>query len=124
RRARQRALLAEVVYEPVDELPSTGDRSPLDLALANRRRVVVGRLLEELPQAVAEALALHFFLGYTVDEIAVTEAVSPNTVWSRLRLGKQALRRRLASDAALSGLLRGKGGPWGGGPGAGTGGGA
>src|SRR5882672_6537005 len=64
RRTRQRAQLAEVVYEPVDELPNSGERSPLDLALASRRRLVVGRLLEELPQAVAEALALHFFLGY------------------------------------------------------------
>jgi len=109
RRARQRALLAEVVYEPVDELPSIGERSPLDLALASRRRLVMGRLLDELPQAVAEALALHFFLGYTVDEIAATEAISPNTVWSRLRLGKQALRRRLAGDAALAELLREKG---------------
>ena len=97
-----------MVDEPVDELPDAADRSPLDLALAARRRAVVSGLLDELPQVIAESLALHFFLGYTVDEIAETEAVSPNTIWSRLRLGKQALRRRLAGDATLAEMLRGK----------------
>jgi len=108
RRVRHRAQLVEMVDEPVDELPDAADRSPLELALAARRRVLVSRLLDELPQVIAEALALHFFLGYTVDEIAETEAVSPNTIWSRLRLGKQALRQRLVGDATLAEMLRGK----------------
>jgi RNA polymerase sigma-70 factor (ECF subfamily) len=64
----------EVVYEPVDELPNSGGVR-LDLAWpagdawwwAGSRRA---------SQAVAEALALHFFLGYTVDEIAASDAIS------------------------------------------------
>jgi len=106
RRARLRAHLVEVVDEPVDELPDAGEITPLDLALASRRRTIVGRLLDELPQVISESLALHFLLGYTVDEIAATEQVSPHTVWSRLRLGKQALRRRLAGDDTLTDMLR------------------
>lgn len=106
RRARVRARLAEVVDEPIDELADAGGRSPLEQAVASRRRLLVRGLLDELPEVIAEALALHFFLGYTVDEIAAADAVSPNTVWSRLRLGKQALRRRLAADATLAEMLR------------------
>jgi RNA polymerase sigma factor (sigma-70 family) len=106
RRKRLRAQLVEIVDEPIDELPDGGDLTPLDVALANRRRAIVGNLLDELPQVIAEALALHFLLGYTVDEIAATEEVSPHTVWSRLRLGKKALRRRLAGDTSLTDMLR------------------
>jgi DNA-directed RNA polymerase specialized sigma24 family protein len=66
---------------------------------------VVRQLLDELPDVIAEALALHFILGYTVDEIAAAASVSPNTVWSRLRLGKQTLRRKLEGDARIAELL-------------------
>ena len=63
------------------------------------------QLLDELPDLLAEALALHFAFGYTVEEIAATAAISPNTVWSRLRLGKRALRRKLGRDAQLAELF-------------------
>ena len=79
--------------------------SPWATTVSTRRRVLVRQLLDELPDVIAEALALHFILGYTVDEIAEAAAISPNTVWSRLRLGKQALRRKLEGDARLAELL-------------------
>jgi RNA polymerase sigma-70 factor (ECF subfamily) len=106
RRTRLRAQAVELADEPVDELPDGGACSPLAAALAARRRTLVRGLLDELPEVIAEALALHFILGYTVDEIAAAGAVSPNTVWSRLRLGKQALRRKLDRDRRLAELLR------------------
>jgi RNA polymerase sigma-70 factor (ECF subfamily) len=86
-------------------LADEGARSPLAGAVASRRRALVRRMLDDLPDVIAEALALHFVLGYTVDEIAAAVAVSPNTVWSRLRLGKQALRRRLGADERLREML-------------------
>jgi RNA polymerase sigma factor (sigma-70 family) len=76
--------------------------SPLAGAVAARRRDVLRALLLELSEPVAEALALHFILGYTVDEIAATSGVPANTVWSRLRLGKEALRRKVLSDARVA----------------------
>lgn len=79
--------------------------SPLAATVAGRRRRAVRRLLDELPDPIAEALGMHFVLGYTVDEIAAAAAVPPNTVWSRLRLGKQALRRKLIGDARLAEIL-------------------
>lgn len=83
--------------------------SPLATTVTTRRRALVRQLLDELPDVIAEALALHFILGYTVDEIADAAAISPNTVWSRLRLGKQALRRKLEGDARLAELLEMRG---------------
>lgn len=92
-----------------DGLPIEQAASPLATTLTARRRALVRQLLDELPDVIAEALALHFILGYTVDEIADAAAISPNTVWSRLRLGKQALRRKLEGDARLAELLEVRG---------------
>jgi len=37
-------------------------------------------------------------LGYSVEEIAAASSVPKNTVWSRLRLGKQRLRLKLSGE--------------------------
>jgi RNA polymerase sigma factor (sigma-70 family) len=105
-RTRQRFSAPEgAVDAPADDRTT----SPLVHAIANRRRSVVLDLLERLASPTAEALAMHFVLGYTVDEIAAAAGVPPNTVWSRLRLGKQALRRALAQDSAMSEFLEARG---------------
>jgi RNA polymerase sigma-70 factor (ECF subfamily) len=62
----------------------------------------VRRLLDDLPEALGEAMALHFMLGHTAMEIAAVTRVSVNTVWSRLRLGRERLRLTLSSDERLS----------------------
>jgi RNA polymerase sigma-70 factor, ECF subfamily len=53
------------------------------------------RVLRRLPDAQAEALSLHFVQGFSVDEAAALTQVSPNTVKTRIRLGKRRLLRRL-----------------------------
>jgi RNA polymerase sigma factor (sigma-70 family) len=108
RRARVRAREAEAHAGAgaIDDLPGD-DLSPLATTVASRRRALVRQLLDELPEPIAEALALHFILDHTVDEIAEASSVPANTVWSRLRLGKQALRRKLAADARLAEMLQG-----------------
>jgi RNA polymerase sigma-70 factor (ECF subfamily) len=80
-------------------------KSPQSLLLAKRRREQLMALLDELPTATAEALALHFVLGMTVDEIAEAAQSPQNTIWSRLRLGKQALRRKLTTNQNVAVLL-------------------
>ncbi len=62
---------------------------------------VVRELVATLPEALAEALVLHVILGYTVEEIARTCQVPAETVRSRLRLGRQALRKRVLSSPTL-----------------------
>ncbi|MCA9644575.1 MAG: RNA polymerase sigma factor [Polyangiaceae bacterium] len=52
-------------------------------------------LLDELVEEQAETLALRTVLGFSIDEIAEAMEVPRNTVKSRLRLAKAALRERL-----------------------------
>ena len=97
---RQGHASGDTVENLPDELPS-----PLATTLTTHRREMVRHLLNDLPEVLAESLAMHFVLGYTVEEIAVVLSVSPSTVWSRLRQGKRALRRRLESDSNLAEML-------------------
>lgn len=87
--------------------PDVGVEDPrgVDWALAARRRELVRRLLDELPEPQAEALVLHCAAGMTVDELARASGVPLETARSRLRLAKAALRLRVASDPAASDLL-------------------
>jgi RNA polymerase sigma factor (sigma-70 family) len=75
------------------------------LAIAERRSALVRRLLDELPDRQAEALALRFLLGYSLEETAAAVQAPVNTVRSRIRLAKEAVRGRIAADRSLSALL-------------------
>jgi RNA polymerase sigma factor (sigma-70 family) len=90
------------------DVPDPGAGSPHDVAVARERRRIVRELLDRLPEPTAEALASHFMLGYTVEEIALSTGTSPNTVWSRIKLGKRALARALADDPRLRELHPGR----------------
>jgi RNA polymerase sigma factor (sigma-70 family) len=85
-----------------DSVAAGPESSPLARLEADRRRDAIRRLLDELPESIGEAMALHFMLGHTVPEIAAATHVPVNTVWSRLRIGKERLREKLAGDAKLS----------------------
>lgn len=103
--AQRRLIDSDQVME---DLPAVSPSTPLGDALSARRREILRKVLDSLPDVIAQALALHFVLGYTVDEIATATASPPNTIWSRLRLGKQALRRLFAADAQLSDIFGGE----------------
>ncbi len=103
-RRRQQTRERWVVLESPEEqlAPTAPEASPLAHLEAARRREAIRRLLVELSEALGEAKALHFMLGHTAQEIAAATHVSVNTVWSRLRLGRERLRQILAADAGLS----------------------
>jgi RNA polymerase sigma-70 factor (ECF subfamily) len=98
RRLRSRG---DVYADPVDDrdLPYQ-DVSPV-VAHDARRREVLRSLFEELPEAQSETLVMHYVLELTVDEIASATGVPVNTVRSRLRLARGALRLRIESDPVL-----------------------
>lgn len=75
--------------QPTDEEPVEG----IAPSYAMRREVAAA--LDKLPADQREALVLHFAVGMTVPEIAETVAAPFETVRSRLRLGKAALRSAL-----------------------------
>jgi len=80
--------------EPLHE--EAGDRG--DPAVADRKRRMLDALLRELPEAQAETMLLRVALGLSLEEIAAATSTPLNTVRSRLRLAKEALRRRIESD--------------------------
>jgi RNA polymerase sigma factor (sigma-70 family) len=101
----RRARAAEAHVEPLDaedvpDLPVTGDDPE-----APRRRALLRVLLDELPEAQAETLALRVMLGYSLLEVAEATGAPLNTVRSRLRLAKEALRSRIEQDPVLAEML-------------------
>ncbi len=106
RHFKSREKLGDQVLDAEEH--ATLDAAPLEATISRERQRIVRSLLDQLPEPTAEALALHFMLGYTVEEIATMLDVSPNTIWSRLKLGKRSLQRELATDERLHDLLSGR----------------
>lgn len=100
---RGRGVLEEA--PDFDRLPShrAGPEQALREVEAAR---AVRALLLTLPQPQAEALALHCMGGCTLAEIAAATRVPVETVKSRLRLAKRALRRSLEREPRLLEVLR------------------
>ena len=88
--------------EGVDvDLVVAGEPGPEQQVLARSLTPVVRELVATLPPVLSEALTLHVILGYTVQEISQTCAVPVETVRSRLRLARQALRKRVLGHPVL-----------------------
>lgn len=69
-----------------------------DGGTAAYQRRCVRDLLARLPRDQAEVMALHIVLGHSLLEVAQATSIPLNTVKSRLRLAKQALRRTLEAE--------------------------
>jgi RNA polymerase sigma-70 factor (ECF subfamily) len=72
---------------------------------AERRRHAVRALMEKLPEEQAETLALRVVLGFSLEEVAEATGVPLNTVRSRVRLAKTALKKRIEADPRLLAAL-------------------
>jgi RNA polymerase sigma-70 factor (ECF subfamily) len=90
--ARQRARARSKLCSAMDScaVPVT----TFDDALEARANLVRD-LLDELGEAQSTVLRLRLMLGHSIGEIARITGVSVNTVKTRLRLGKNRLRRQL-----------------------------
>jgi RNA polymerase sigma-70 factor (ECF subfamily) len=99
RRVRARCVCQD------DTVDLDGMEAPPHEIAAARRRALIRSLLDELPEEQAEALALRIMLGWSLKEIAGAMGVPLNTVRSRLRLAKEALRRRIAENPTLAEAL-------------------
>lgn len=76
--------------------------TPEESVLAAHRRAALRAILAELPEAQAEAIALRIVLDYSLDEISAATGAPKNTIRSRVRLARQALRARIESDPVLA----------------------
>lgn len=93
---RIRAQTQPGEHAPVDDDPG-GDGDGRDRYALRRE---LAEALDRLPQDQRESLVLHFAVGMTVPEIAEAVAAPIETVRSRLRLGKAALRGALGASHA------------------------
>jgi RNA polymerase sigma factor (sigma-70 family) len=108
--ARKRRLVRENRAETLENenVAEQYAASPGEEAWAARRRDALRTLLDELPDIQAETFALRIALGYSMLEVAEATGAPVNTVRSRLRLAKEALRRRIEEDPALAEVLGGE----------------
>jgi RNA polymerase sigma-70 factor (ECF subfamily) len=88
-------------YQNMNSLDAPSPPSPSDLLAMDRRRALLFDLLDELPKAQADALLLRAVLGLSVSEIAADAGCPEETIRSRLRLAKNALRARIDADVRI-----------------------
>jgi RNA polymerase sigma-70 factor (ECF subfamily) len=100
-RKRARAAWARHDDEASAEALPSNDAAPLTVAVEERRRRIVRELLETISEEQAETMAMRFMLGWSLEEVAQATRVPLNTVRSRLRLAKEALRKRIQADPVL-----------------------
>jgi RNA polymerase sigma-70 factor (ECF subfamily) len=79
-----------------------GLEAPRQEIEAARRRETIRSLVDSVPEEQGEVLVLRIMLGWSLKEIADATGAPLNTVRSRLRLGKEAVRRRIADDPTLA----------------------
>lgn len=108
-RARKRARIRSVqqhAFGAEDALAAPrAHRSPDALCVAARRQALLRLLLDDLPEAQAETLALRVVAGLSLEETAAATSVPVNTVRSRVRLAREALRARIEAEPGLRELL-------------------
>ncbi|MES1208431.1 MAG: sigma-70 family RNA polymerase sigma factor [Pseudomonadota bacterium] len=86
--------------EPVpEELPASAPTPAVWLEARERRDLLQG-LLGGLSDSMRNAIVLFDLHGFSCEEIAAMEGVSPNTIWTRLRSGRKkvvdmAARRKI-----------------------------
>jgi RNA polymerase sigma factor (sigma-70 family) len=102
RSAIQRARSGGEV-EPDDMVSS--EASAADEVASTQRREIFRVLMDQLPDVQAETFMLRVVLGWSLDEVAEATSVPLNTVRSRIRLAKEALRRRIEADPSLAEAL-------------------
>jgi RNA polymerase sigma-70 factor (ECF subfamily) len=81
------------------------DEDSGETALASRRWAELRVLLARLPAGQARTFAMHAVLDYSPKEISVVTGVPVNTVRSRIRLAREAMRRHIADNSTLTELF-------------------
>jgi RNA polymerase sigma factor (sigma-70 family) len=106
RRSLRRRKLDQAAAPP-DPIATATDADD-DPALRARRIAAFRGLMQELPAAQAESLAMRVALDYSLPQIAAETGAPVNTVRSRVRLALETLRRRIGRDPALREILGGQ----------------
>jgi RNA polymerase sigma factor (sigma-70 family) len=90
------------------EWTSSGATLPSEQAILVESRKALDQVLGKLPDEQNEALLLRIVLGFSMDEICAITAAPLNTVKTRIRLAKHALRKHVERDPVLCSAIRRK----------------
>jgi RNA polymerase sigma-70 factor (ECF subfamily) len=88
-------------YQRSAEANPSSPPMPSALLALDQRRAILAEMLVQLPKPQAEALLLRVVMGLSVSEIAAGANCPEETIRSRLRLAKNALRSRIDGDSQL-----------------------
>jgi RNA polymerase sigma factor (sigma-70 family) len=86
----------------LDSLASSTDYAADRSADSTRLKECLRDLLSRIPGEQAEAIALRFVLGWSLEEVSRVTGAPVNTVRSRVRLAKKALRAAIEVDPILA----------------------
>jgi RNA polymerase sigma factor (sigma-70 family) len=98
--AARRKLASDLARKQGQDADSLAIEAPDAMvdAAASRRRALLRELLADLPESQAEALVLRVVLGLSLEDAAASAGAPVNTIRSRLRLAREALKRRIEQD--------------------------
>ena len=105
-RVRRNFKRDAVRRDALEQLDAGEDGEHIDSVegLGSRRRELLRELLEDLPEEQAEALTLRVVMGWSLEEVSRASGAPVNTVRSRVRLAKEALRARIEGQPGLAEL--------------------
>ncbi len=95
KKQRRRDRLHEE-YEDVAD-----DTNVVDTLDAQRVRVRLATLLQDLKAGCRASMVLHYVHGYPIQEVAALTGTKINTVRGHLKSGRNTLRRRIMADRLL-----------------------
>lgn len=102
---RQRVRLRDRCDLSVDADSLSHDDGGAQREGAGLRMELLRTLLDDVPPEQAEALTLRTVLGWSLAEIAEASGAPLNTVRSRLRLAKEAVRAKIEANPELAEAL-------------------
>jgi RNA polymerase sigma factor (sigma-70 family) len=82
-------------YEPLDTIAEVDDPTAADRFKRTELAAIVRGMLAQVSPKSREVLALHYVAGYSEMEIAAALRLSPATVKSRLREGREQAKQQL-----------------------------
>jgi len=105
---RRAHVRREVVSDQLE--PTEPGNSPEESLVLQRRRALVLAALQPLPMEQRAAFVLHEIDGFAAPEIAEALEVPLNTVYSRIRLGREKFQREVQRLSRISQRRRPQGG--------------
>jgi RNA polymerase sigma-70 factor (ECF subfamily) len=100
RRAQRTRSTTQAQYEEMVDWLACLPETPLDVSERNEQQLLLIRILSELDEMKREVLVLAELEEFTAPEIAAVLDIPVNTVYSRLRVARQAFEQALTRHLA------------------------